>query len=71
MSMSMITITSCIRDEGHLCRLARKFEDADIEHTCIEESDPPYDGQLMAIGCQLVRDRRPVRKVVSTLPLVT
>lgn len=56
--------------EIHLRRLHHQLQKADIEHTVIEESDPPYDGQLMAIGVGLVRDRRPVRKVVSSLPLV-
>lgn len=56
-------------DEPRLRALARKLAEARVDHTLIEEVDPPYTGQATAIGCALVNDRRPVRKVVSELPL--
>lgn len=57
-------------DEPRLRALACKLAAAQIAHTVVEEVDPPYTGQATAIGCALVNDRRPVRKVVSNLPLL-
>ncbi|HAA04359.1 MAG TPA: hypothetical protein DCE18_13520 [Syntrophobacteraceae bacterium] len=56
-------------DEPRLRALARRLADAQVAHTLIEEVDLPYTGQATAIGCAPVNDRRPVRKVVSELPL--
>ena len=57
-------------DEPRLRMLASRLAAAQIAHTVVEEVDPPYTGQATAIGCALVSDRRPVRKVVSSLPLL-
>lgn len=59
-----------VPDEVGIRRISRKLEELQVEHEVIEESDPPYDGQAMAIGCNLIRDRSPMRKVVSNLPLL-
>jgi len=58
-----------VPDEISLRRLARKFEERDIAHELVTESDLPYDGQAMAIGCELVKDRSRIRKEVANLPL--
>ena len=57
------------QDEDHLRTLCSSLESVGIEHTPIVESDTPWDGQWMAIGLPLLRDRRSVRKVFRSLPL--
>ena len=56
--------------EAALKALAGKMAAAGIEHRLMDEPDAPWDGQAMAIGCQLLHDRSRVRKVVSQLPLL-
>ena len=46
------------------------LQDHGIAHVAIRESDEPYAGQLCAIGLEPTADRRKVRKVVSSLPLL-
>lgn len=57
------------RDESHLRGLEVALRDAGVDCTLVVESDAPYDGQATAIGCALVRDRAPTRRVLSSLPL--
>lgn len=59
-----------VPDEPALRDLARRLDEAGVDHKLVVEVDVPFDGQATCIGCGLVRDRRPVRKVVSNLPLL-
>ena len=43
--------------------------DAGVAHRAIRESDPPYDGELLAIGLEPA-PREEVRAFVSSLPLL-
>lgn len=54
----------------HLVNVSRMLDLHKIDYTAITETDGPYAGQLMALGLELVVDRGPVRKVVSSLPLL-
>jgi hypothetical protein len=58
------------RDEAHLREVATRLAEAGVARTVIEETDDPYRGQVMSIGCELVSDRAPLRKVLSSLPLL-
>ena len=59
-----------VSGEAALKALATKMASAGIEHRLVDEPDAPWDGQAMAIGCELLSDRSRVRKVVSQLPLL-
>jgi hypothetical protein len=59
-----------VSDESALRDLSRKLDVAGVEHEVVVEVDPPFAGQATCIGCSLVRDRRPVRKAVASLPLL-
>jgi hypothetical protein len=59
-----------VSGEAALKELASKMATAGIEHRLVDEPDAPWDGQAMAIGCSLLRDRSQVRKVVSQLPIL-
>jgi hypothetical protein len=48
------------------CRLVG----AQLDPTLVVESDRPYTLQAMSIGLELTRDRRSVRRVLSSLPLL-
>lgn len=58
------------RDERHLEDIATRLWDAEVPHTAIREPDPPYNGQLMAVGIWPTEDRQRIRRVTSDLPLV-
>jgi len=58
------------RDEAHLREVSSRLTASQVAQTLIEESDGAFAGQAMAIGCELVQDRTPIRKVVSSLPLL-
>lgn len=56
-------------DSEGLRALLERLEAADVPHRAIRESDPPYDGDLLAVGlCPAPRNE--VRKYVSSLPLL-
>lgn len=57
-----------VPNEAMLETVAARLVDADILHYEIRESDPPYTGQLMAIGLRPV-PRSVGRRVLSSLPL--
>lgn len=59
-----------VRSEPELMRVAERLKSAEAPHTVIVESDEPYDGQAMAIGLELVRDRTKARSCLSCLPLL-
>lgn len=47
-----------------------RLETLGIPHAAIVETQGEFQGQLMAIGIEPVKDRAVLRKVVSSLPLV-
>lgn len=53
-----------------LAALERQLSKEGIAHVAIREPDPPWDGALTAIGVAPVTDRRPVRRLTSSLPLL-
>ena len=57
-----------VKDETELYRLTAKLELGGIKHTLIRESDPPYAGQLMAIGIR-PQDRAKLKPFLSSYPL--
>lgn len=59
------------QDEQDLFRIANKLERRRIPHKIIQEPDSPYNGQAMAIGIYPTQDRKPIKRVLSRLPLVT
>ena len=59
-----------VPDERTLRDLSKRLDVAGVDHKLVVECDVPFDGQATCIGCGLVYDRRPVRKVVSNLPLL-
>jgi len=59
-------VVLAVEDETSLRRLAARLPGSCL----VEEVDPPYGGQAMAIGCPLVVDRTAIRKEVSSLPLL-
>lgn len=58
------------RSEDHLEDIAIRLWEAEVPHTVIREPDPPYDGQLMAVGIWPTTNRNKIRKITSSLPLV-
>ena len=52
-----------------LAAVAERLEAAGVRCARIVESDPPYAGELMAIGCP-PGGREVVRRVLSSLPLL-
>lgn len=63
-------VALAVRDESHLAEIGRRLWEAGIPHTAVREPDPPYDGQLMAVGIWPTADRKRIRRVTSDLPLV-
>ena len=57
------------RSESELLALERRLTSRQIAHAAIREPDPPFYGQLLAIGVAPC-DRELVRKEVSSLPLI-
>jgi len=58
------------RSEEHLKFLEEKLQRFAIPHVAVREPDPPYNGALMALGICPVADRKLVKKVTSSLPLL-
>lgn len=56
--------------EQHLRLIAKHLGISGIPHVCICEVDPPYDGQLTAIGILPLTDRTKIKKLLSSLPLL-
>lgn len=57
-------------DPEQLSALAHRLARTGVPHAPIIESDSPYCMQLMAIGISPLVERRAIRKLVSSLPLV-
>lgn len=58
-----------VRDEEHLLEISRLLFSNGIKHKLIKETDPPYEGQAMAIGCAPC-EREGLKRLLSSLPLV-
>lgn len=56
-------------DEQSLVALSERLTEAGIKHWQIVEDDPPWTGQLMALGIEpMVRSR--ISRLLSSLPLL-
>jgi hypothetical protein len=64
-------VALAVEDELQLYALADKLTEHEIAHALVVEADAPYEGQAMALGIEPVEDRTAVRKVVSSLPLIS
>jgi hypothetical protein len=58
-----------VADERSLVRLADDLRRAGVQFTAIFEPDPPFHGQLMALGVA-PRRKGELRRYLSTLPLL-
>jgi len=58
------------RNEAELAALERKLAQAGIPHVAIREPDPPWNGALTAIGLVPTDDRRKLKPLLSSLPLL-
>lgn len=58
-----------VPDEAALRVLARRLGMAGILHRGIYETDPPWNGQMMAIGLY-PEQRSKLKKLLSSLPLL-
>ena len=58
------------RDESQVRLISRQLSGLGVAHTLVEEIDPPYFGEAMSIGLELVDDRRLSNQVLSSLPLL-
>jgi hypothetical protein len=56
-------------EPNELFILLEQLRRDEVPHAAIIESDPPYDGQLMAIGIE-PRPRAELRRYVSSFPLL-
>jgi peptidyl-tRNA hydrolase len=61
-------VVLAVKSESALLVLERQFQKAGIQHVSIR--DPDLGGDLMAIGLMPVVDRTPIKKIVSSLPLL-
>jgi hypothetical protein len=57
------------RDEEHLREIGWDLFKNGIKHKLVFEPDPPYNGQLMAIGV-IPTERSKIRPFLSRLPLL-
>ncbi|NJK32610.1 MAG: hypothetical protein HC927_09480 [Deltaproteobacteria bacterium] len=65
-----IAVALAADDEAHLLALERELRRLGIAHRAIREPDPPWNGALMAIGLEPVRDRARLRAVTGKLRLL-
>ena len=59
------------KDEEDLLRVANRLDRRKVPYKLIREPDAPYNGEATAIGLYPVQDRKPIRRALSRLPLVT
>lgn len=57
-------------DAEQLAALERRLALEGIAHVAIREPDAPWCGALTAIGLAPITDRRPIRRLTSSLPLL-
>jgi hypothetical protein len=58
-----------VPDEGALRAVADRLASAGVPFVSIVETDPPYHGSLMAIGC-VPAGKEVLRRHLSSLPLL-
>jgi hypothetical protein len=58
------------RSEVELAALERKLQQAGIPHVAIREPDEPWGNALCAIGLVPTEDRRKLKPLLSSLPLL-
>ena len=63
-------VVLAVPDEETLSKVATALSEASVPHTQIREPDPPYFGQLTAIGLFPVEDRAKLKPILSKLPLL-
>lgn len=59
-----------VPDESTLREYCARLERAGVAHVPIHEPDAPWLGQMTAIGIAPVADRRALRPLLSSLPLL-
>jgi len=50
--------------------VADKLKSAGVLHIVVREIDPPYTGQATAIGIAPILDRKRIKPILSSLPLL-
>jgi hypothetical protein len=63
-------IVLSVPSENELLGVAQQLQRAGIAHVAIREPDPPYNGVFTAIGVAPVADRKPLKRILSRLPLL-
>ncbi len=63
-------VVLAVPDETTLREYHARLERAGVAHVLVCEPDAPWNGQATAIGLAPVADRRPLRAVLSSLPLL-
>lgn len=58
-----------IDDEEQLLELSRQLDRECINHKVIRETDAPYSGQAMSIGCEPTTDRTKIKRLTRHLRL--
>lgn len=59
-----------VSTEESLRAVADSLSNHHVAYSTVVESDPPYTGQMTAIGVVPVRDRHTVKRCLSSLPLL-
>ena len=63
-------VVLAVQSEAALLAVSARLVEAEVAQTLVVEVDSPYEEQAMAIGCELLRDRRTIRRCLSSLPLL-
>jgi peptidyl-tRNA hydrolase len=63
-------VVLAVHDEASLYLLQRQLQRAGVPHVSITEPDPPWNGALTAIGIVPTTDRRLLKSVLGSLPLL-
>ena len=59
------------RDQEHLLKIEQQLKNYKIRHHSVREPDPPWNGELMAIGLYPTSDRSTLKPVTKKLKLLT
>jgi peptidyl-tRNA hydrolase len=59
-----------VPDEAALLGIERRLQKEGVRHVAIREPDAPYLGALTAIGLVPLADKRRVKPILSSLPLL-
>jgi len=62
-------VVLAVPNEPALRAVAARLKLAQVEHVVIDEPDPPFNGELMAIGLA-PKTKEVARRYVSSLPLL-